>query len=474
MPHPRVRNQRAMLLNHACARWMIWIVTFAFCLPCSAWESEQAPSPKPTTKTKRLTAFVGAKVYPSPSEPAIDSATVLVKEGRIVGVAPQRKLKIPKGASTVRCDGLVIVAGLWNSHVHLFKPEWLNAATAPADRLTTQLTSTFTKYGYVHVVDLGSFLGNTLALRKRIEAGEVTGPTILTAGEPLYPAGGVPEVARQFNLPEAATAEQAAQWARKHLADGADVLKLFTGAGYTGHVTIMSPDLVKAVVAEAHSRGKLVFAHPQTVAGRQAAVDGGVDVLAHTPDPSGEDNEEMLGVLKARGTVVIPTLKLWGIDVSPEVRERVVGNGVNEIRAFNTIGGTILFGTDVGYMDDPDPTEEYRLMARAGMTFQQILASLTTTPAHLFGLADRSGRIAPGFDADLVFLGGDPSADITALSNVRRVLLKGRVLFDQTTANSRSSGMHPKTAFAIVDAMLLSGLPNKRELIVDEISLSTH
>jgi len=389
-----------------------------------------------------MTAFLGAKVYPSPTEPAIPDATVLVKDGHIVNVGPRGKLKIPKGASAVQRDGMVIVPGLWNSHVHLFKPEWLNAATAPADGLSKQLNSTFTRWGFVHVVDIGSFLGNTLALRKRIEAGEITGPTILTAGEPLYPAGGVPEVAKQFNLPEAATPEQAAEWARKHLDDGADVLKVFTGAGYSGHVTIMSPEIVRAVVTEAHKRGKLVFAHPQNVAGRQAAVDGGVDVLAHTPDPSGDDNDKMLKDLKAWRTVVIPTLKLWGIDVQPEDRDRVVNNGVNEIRAFNALGGIILFGTDVGYMDDPDPTEEYRLMARAGMTFQQILASLPTIPAHLFGVADRTGRITPGFDADLVFLGGDPSADITALAKVQCVLLRGRVLFDQTASGTGTGNIH--------------------------------
>jgi hypothetical protein len=170
-----------------------------------------------------------------------------------------------------------------------------------------------------------------------------------------------------------------------------------------------------------------------TVAGRQAALDGGVDVFAHTPDPSGADNGEMLQVLKTRGIAVIPTLKLWGVDTAPEQRERAVANGVFQIRAFNAIGGTILFGSDVGYMDDTDPTEEYRLMSRAGMSFQQILASLTTTPARLFGAADTRGRVSRGYDADLVFLGANPSADITAFANVKRVLLRGRVLLDQTT-----------------------------------------
>jgi imidazolonepropionase-like amidohydrolase len=68
-------------------------------------------------------------------------------------------------------------------------------------------------------------------------------------------------------------------------------------------------------------------------------------------------------------------------------------------------------------------------MSRAGMTFPQILASLTTTPAQRFGYAAHSGRIAPGMDADLVVLSADPAADITALSKVTYTVRNGKVIF---------------------------------------------
>ena len=68
-----------------------------------------------------------------------------------------------------------------------------------------------------------------------------------------------------------------------------------------------------------------------------------------------------------------------------------------------------LFGTDVGYMSDYDPTEEYVLMAEAGMSFRQILASLTTAPAEQFGESKQLGWVAAGFQADLVILKNDPS-----------------------------------------------------------------
>jgi len=75
----------------------------------------------------------------------------------------------------------------------------------------------------------------------------------------------------------------------------------------------------------------------------------------------------------------------------------------------NHRAGEILFGTDVGYTDHFDTTLEFTLMSRAGMTFPQFLASLTTTPARRFGFSARNGRLAKGMDADLVVLGADPA-----------------------------------------------------------------
>jgi imidazolonepropionase-like amidohydrolase len=79
-----------------------------------------------------------------------------------------------------------------------------------------------------------------------------------------------------------------------------------------------------------------------------------------------------------------------------------------------------------------DPTEEYELMTRAGMTFPQILASLTTAPAETFGASQHLGRIAPGFDADLTILAGDPQQNPHALTAVRYTISRGRIIYRAT------------------------------------------
>ena len=65
----------------------------------------------------------------------------------------------------------------------------------------------------------------------------------------------------------------------------------------------------------------------------------------------------------------------------------------------------------------------------AGMTFREILAALTTTPAAIFGGTATTGRIAPDQPADLVVLDGDPSQNVRALADVRYTLRDGAVLY---------------------------------------------
>ena len=99
------------------------------------------------------------------------------------------------------------------------------------------------------------------------------------------------------------------------------------------------------------------------------------------------------------------------------------------MRSVAAVGGQLLFGTDAGYMQDFDPSGEYRFLAEAGLSFPQILAMLTTAPAERFGAAARSGRIEVGLAADLVAVEGNPETDVTVLARVRYALGGGALLY---------------------------------------------
>jgi imidazolonepropionase-like amidohydrolase len=168
-----------------------------------------------------------------------------------------------------------------------------------------------------------------------------------------------------------------------------------------------------------------------------AAVAAGVDIVVHTTIDDSKDGvwpAELIARMRARDVSLIPTLKLWRYEltrgkVPAGVQDRLVGVAQRQLKAFSDAGGQVLFGTDVGYMTEFDPADEYALMAGAGLTPMQILASLTTAPAARWKASERRGQMKPGFDADLVVLDGDPASDVRRFADMRCTIRGGGVIF---------------------------------------------
>ena len=387
-------------------------------------------------------ALVHAKIYPSPTEPAIEDGTVLVHDGRITAVGPSATTKPPRFARAVTvidCKGMVVTAGFWNSHVHILAPGLLHAEKLSSQELTSQLEEMLTRWGFTTVFDIASVLNNTTLIRRRIESGEVKGPRILTVGEPFWVKGGTPIYVKGFlednhiSIPEVESNTQAVERVRQQIHDGADGIKIFAGSVERDSILVMPVDLAKAIVAEAHRAGKPVFAHPSNQEGIDVSLQSGVDILAHTTPTGGPWSSSLVQRMKAAHMALIPTLTLWHVESrneSPEEFEKQMNAVVlPQLRAYSEAGGQILFGTDVGYIEHFDTGEEFAWMSRAGMSFQQILASLTTNPAQRFGYSTRRGRVAKGMDADLVVLSADPAQDASGFSRVAFTIRLGKIIF---------------------------------------------
>jgi len=149
----------------------------------------------------------------------------------------------------------------------------------------------------------------------------------------------------------------------------------------SGHA-VLEEGTIRAVVAQAHRAHKPVFVHPSTGDDVVAALHAGVDVIAHTTPRSGAWNEEILGKHAMRHD-------------RRSLQDQTVATAVGQLRDWRAAGGIVLFGTDIGAVD-PDPSDEYALMQRAGMSSPQILASMTLVPADFFDgpLADDSAALA--------------------------------------------------------------------------------
>jgi imidazolonepropionase-like amidohydrolase len=380
----------------------------------------------------RVLALVGGTVYASPTSPALADAVVLITDGKISFVGKRGEAKIPKDARVIDCSGKAIVAGFWNSHVHFIDATWNNAATAPAATLEKNMQDMLTRWGFTTVWDLGSTPASSLALRKRVESGEVPGPKMLLAGD-IFPKNGHPVyLPPEMQLPEAGSPEEAAQMARDDLKLGMDGMKLFTGA-YMGDKPVVNMDtaVVKAAVGVAHEQGKPVFAHPQNRAGVDNAVEGGVDILAHTvPGSDFRFTAEELARFKAQHTALIPTLTLWTTILSdPQATAAIVQQGVSEMKVFADNGGPVLFGTDVGFITIYDTSKEIEFMHRA-LGAKEVLATLTTSPAAYFK-AEKKGRVEKGLDGDLVVLDGDPMTDVGNLAKVDYTIRAGKIIYQK-------------------------------------------
>jgi imidazolonepropionase-like amidohydrolase len=371
----------------------------------------------------------GATIYTAPGAAPIRNGVVIVRAGKIDTVGTRVETSAPAGIPSLDLTGLTLVAGFWNSHVHFSGPQFAGADAASPSHLGEALRDMLTRWGFTTVFDIGSPLKNTLALKQRVQSGAIQGPRIFTTGDILFPPGA------RSNAPRISTAVDATTAVRALLDGGADAIKVYAQTFWDLKLKL-SPEVLAAVREETRRRGVQMFAHPSNRDGLYNAIDAAVDVLVHTTPQTGPWGATLVARMKARNIALIPTLKLWRFELQRDKEPDAVidafqRRGIEQLREYFTAGGTILFGTDVGYMTDFSTLEEFHKMADAGLTYRDILASLTAAPAGRRGLGTSAGRVARGYDADLVVLGSDPAQSVAAFADVAYTIRGGTIIYRQ-------------------------------------------
>lgn len=424
-------------------RWvfrLVFLILLLFVVACGVfWALEVFPrhaSHPPLRLGHGTLAIQHARIYVSPTDPPLDDGTVLIRDGLIEAVGAQ--VEIPPGATLLPCSHCVVTAGFWNAHVHFTEPKWNLAEWKANDLLNAQLADMFLSHGFTTVIDVGSNPADTFAIRRRIEHVQLNGPYIYSSGPPLYPPNGIPFYIResapawiQLLMPQPTTPEAARRIVRRNIASGADLTKLFTGSWVQrGHVQPMPFDIAKAAVDESHLNGKLVFAHPSNLAGVRVAIQSGVDVLAHAADDTEGVDQALLSQAVRQNMAMIPTLKMFATTVTtdPHYMDPIC----NEVRLFHSLGGQLIFGTDVGYMTDYSTDGEFVELGRSGLDWKDVLAMLTTNPAARMGASNAKGTVIPGKLADLTILFADPAQDLTNFARVQMVIRSGRVIYSKS------------------------------------------
>ena len=384
----------------------------------------------------------GARIIDGTGTEPVRGRSVVVEKGVITAVVEDARA--PRGHG-VDLAGHTLLPGLINSHVHLC----LGAEADPARAMREEpLALTAIKAllraretaraGVTTVRDLGGREYAELAARRAIQEGLIDGPRIVAAGRPVCMTGGHGHwLGREADGPD-----DARKAVREQLKAGADVIKIIaTGGVLTPGVEPGSPQMtfeeMRAAIEEARKAGRRTAAHAMAATGISEAIDAGITSIEHGVYLT----EEIVAHMRRDGTFLVPTLNApaaiatGGLAAGiPEymVRksERVVPPHVASFQLAHRAGVRIAAGADSGTPLNFHGSllPELTLMVKYGMTPLEVIRAATVTAADCLGLGEVTGRVAPGYAADLIAVAGDPAERIETLADLKLVLVNGRIV----------------------------------------------
>jgi len=365
----------------------------------------------------------------------IKDACISVNAGKIESVGPC-------AADAVDLTRFTAIPGLIDAHTHMTYN--LNEPVAQAARgaatvyLSQNNARKTLETGVTTVRNLGASDYADIAMRDLINHGLMVGPRMFVSGYGLVisrggrggpgTADGVPEVLKVV---------------RAQVGAGADVIKMYgstgTGRDLTGFQTF-TYDEIKAAVDAAHALGKKIAIHTYGPDCARDAVRAGVDSIEHA---TGVD-DATLAEMARRKIFYVPTIDHNRYYADNYRRLNYPASSVDELNAFVQrnletarkafrAGVRFAMGSDAVYTMFGENTRELGWFVKAGMTPQQALETATVNGADLLGMSNSLGAIKPGYLADVVAVEGDPLADIDAvIQNVRWVMKGGEVVVDKT------------------------------------------
>ena len=398
--------------------------------------SVAAPAQQPAT-----IAFTGARVIDGTDRAPIDNATILVRGGKIVAVGAASAVTVPSGAQRVPLAGKTVIPGLINAHGHVGNTVGMEQGHYSAENVARDLR-TYAAYGITTVFSLGDDQAAGIAARDAQRTPSLNRARLFVAGPVLAPTSPADAV----RLVDADAAMKV------------DIVKIRVDDNL-GATPKMAPEIYKAVIDEAHKKGLRVAVHLFYLDDAKAVLNAGADFIAHSVRDLPVD-AAFVAMLKRRNVCYCPTLSReistfvyestpsWFSDplflkhadmaaveaLRQPARQQAMANSksaqrykaglevaTSNLKKLADAGVTIAMGTDTGpparfqgYFE----LMELEMMARAGLTPKQVLASATRDAARCMKLDAEIGTLEPNKWADFVVLDADPLADI---ANVRKI-----------------------------------------------------
>jgi len=411
-------------------------------------------------------ALVGGRVVDGFGGPPIEDGVVLVAGERIVAVGPAAEVEVPDGVPTISTEGMTVLPGLFDMHVHiqlLGHGDYETWQGRHGDRMVQEVmpvaAAQLLSAGVTSARDLGARLEDILEVRRRIDAGEIPGPRLFVSGPFLQRAPYEPwEADYRWGLDGPGDAREKV---RRLAEAGVDVIKLIDQ-------DLLTDEEVAAVVETAHEAGLPVVAHAHRAEEIRVGLAHGVDNFEHTglgTAPGYPD--EILEALGKRNASLYWTPTISPLYVmrytgeifperldDPRWRDGMPAALADEIRAsldriphlpyyalfpsriphlptkFRQIretGVITMIGTDAGIPSMFHNDATWREMAKwveLGVEPMEVIQAATLWPARFLGVEEELGALAPGMLADVIAVPGDPLTSMETLADVE-VVVKG-------------------------------------------------
>jgi imidazolonepropionase-like amidohydrolase len=397
-----------------------------------------------------LTVLRAARLFDGTGAPLVHDPVVVIEGDTIRSIGSE---PVPDGATVVDLPGATLLPGLVDTHVHLafdasVDPVATLAGRDAADTFAAKCAAArhAVRGGVTTVRDLGDTGYLSLGVRDAART-DPTLPHVVAAGVPITTPGGH----CHFLGESAAGVDGVRAAVRERHARGVDVIKVMASGGNMTpgsrpELSQYGPDELRALVDEAHGLGLPVTAHAHGTRTIVDAVAAGVDSLEHvsfmTADSIDTIPDGLLDEIVARGIALSLTMGMRpvaGASMPPAMVARLPLLMANAARMVAS-GARIVVGTDGG-IAPIKPHDVLRTapaqLAQIGMAPAETLHAITGRAAEVIGLGDRKGRLAPGYDADILAVDGDPLTDPAALDRIRAVYVRGAAVRAAVAAGGR-------------------------------------
>jgi imidazolonepropionase-like amidohydrolase len=395
------------------------------------------------TAADKVIAVTGGTMLDVVNAKIVSNSVIIIVNGKIKATGVMGKIAIPAGAKIVDARGKFVSPGLWDMHAHFEQADWGPAYLAA---------------GVTTVRDCGNEFGYINAIKSTIDGGKGVGPAILKAG--IIDGKGP----YALGIIQADTKEEAIKEVDRYYNNGFMQIKIYSS---------VKPAIVKAICDEAHKVGLTVTGHIPRGMNTQAGVDSGMNMINHMQyvysmmkrdkDGSVDFNDAVsvaaIAYLQQHHVVIDPTVGVYEMsfrNVKDDITimepafytlplplqaifkdtgmepERALKNKpryndyLKLVKVLYDAGIPIIAGTDQGF-PGYSLDRELELYVQAGLTPMQAIQTATITPARVFKMADKTGAIEPGKQADLVIINGDPLTRIRDIRNVQIVIKAGKI-----------------------------------------------